>query len=308
MKNEDFENFSFASLKDVPSEERRKFLREVLENGGLRTVIFDASEGKHINVNEMVEVAGMDKVLDILESMIDKMGDSVQSKTLKAGREDIEAALKAVTEGNATEEQKFLVHAVTESMKESPSGKFHELINDVFLKTIEVIQEQDIYEPTISDIIGTASIVSLVSMSNDENSRLSMFNNAKVVMDVVDPVAEKILETFLGTLTDSIDESILIGALLIAAAKVAGKSNLKMIDAKIVRDALGIESHGTLDFDEPENEDEPKNGSNKETKTAKPKKKSVNKKNDAKITQPNIVKPKKSNLIASGWTILHPSI
>lgn len=295
MKNEDFENFSFASLKGVPSEERRKFLREVLENGGLRTVIFDASEGKHINVNEMVEVAGMDKVLDILEDMIDKMGDSVATKTVKAGREDIEAALRAVAEGNATEEQEFLVHAVTESMKESSSGKFHELINDVFLKTIEVVQEQDMYEPTISDIIGTASIITLVSMSNDENARLSMFNNAKVVMDVVDPVAEKILETFLGTLTDSIDESILIGALLIAAAKVAGKSNLKMIDAKIVRDALGIESHGTLDFDGPDKPDEPENGSNEETKTAKPRKKSANKKSDAKITQPNIVKPKKSN-------------
>ena len=295
MKNEDFENFSFASLKDVPSEERRKFLREVLENGGLRTVIFDASEGKHININEMVEVAGMDKVLDILEDMIDKMGDSVATKTVKAGREDIEAALRAVAEGNATEEQEFLVHAVTETMKESSSGKFHELINDVFLKTIEVVQEQDMYEPTISDIIGTASIITLVSMSNDENARLSMFNNAKVVMDVVDPVAEKILETFLGTLTDSIDESILIGALLIAASKVAGKSNLKMIDAKIVREALGIESHGTLDFDGPDEKDEPENGSNEETKTAKPRKKSANKKGDAKITQPNIVKPKKSN-------------
>lgn len=295
MKNEDFENFSFASLKGIPSEERRKFLREVLENGGLRTVIFDASEGKHININEMVEVAGMDKVLDVLEDMIDKMGDSVESKTIKAGREDIEAALRAVAEGNATKEQELLVHAVTESVKESSSGKFHELINDVFLKTIEVVQEQDMYEPTISDIIGTISIITLVSMSNDENTRLSMFNNAKVVMDVVDPVAEKILETFLGTLTDSIDESILIGALLIAAAKVAGKSNLKMIDAKIVRDALGIESHGTLDFDGPDEKDEPENGSNEETKAAKPKKKSANKKGDAKITQPNIVKPKKSN-------------
>ena len=295
MKNEDFENFSFASLKDVPSEERRKLLREVLENGGLRTAIFDASEGKHIDVNEMVKVAGMDKVLDILENMIDKMGDSVETKTVKATREDIEAALRAVAEGNATEEQKFLAHTVTESMKESSSGKFHELIDDVFLKTIEVVQEQNVYEPTISDIIGTASIISLVSMSNEKNARLSIFDNAKAVMDVVDQVAEKILETFLGTLTDSIDESILIGALLVAAAKVAGKSNLKMIDAKIVRDVLGIESHSTFDFDGPDKPDEPKNGSNEEAKTAKSGKKSTNKKSDAKITQPNIVKPKKSN-------------
>lgn len=278
-----YEEFSFHALKELPIEERTEKLREALESDSLRTVLFDASENKSIDLKELVDTVGMEKVIDMLNEVIDHL-DSAQ--TIKATHSDIKKALEAFENGTATPEQMLLIKAFTEHMNGDTSMAFTHCLIDVILDFVSTVQNDDEnpYQPTIKDLITTTSLVSLISMANDSNTRLSVFGTAKNVMDVVTPVADKILEVFTDSLTDNIDSDVLVSALIIAAAKVAGE-DMKIISADKIRGILKKEDDdidevfGDEEHVEEEIKPQKANGSNK-------------KKPSRNITQPNIVKPK----------------
>lgn len=278
-----YEEFSFHALKELPIEERTEKLREALESDSLRTVLFDASENKSIDLKELVDTVGMEKVIDMLNEVIDHL-DSAQ--TIKATQSDIKKALEAFENGTATPEQMLLIKAFTEHMNGDTSMAFTHCLIDVILDFVSTVQNDDKnpYQPTIKDLITTTSLVSLISMANDSNTRLSVFGTAKNVMDVVTPVADKILEVFTDSLTDNIDSDVLVSALIIAAAKVVGE-DMKIISADKIRGILKKEDDdidevfGDGEHVEEEIKPQKANGSN-------------NKKPSRNITQPNIVKPR----------------
>lgn len=238
---------SFQQLKNMNTEERKAFIRHIIEerDSNTKAVLFDVQHQRTISIFEMADEMGIDKTVDFINNLIDSSKCHAQTMT----GDELYEAIGRMRSGNATEEEENLVHAFMDSMLDTDAHKFYENLIEIVIDLVNFAQQKVGYEPTLGDIYNAISAFSIVNMTLDKNCGLHKYfhKGPEVVSEIGIQVGEDIYNSWKATLTEEPDLSIVLAGLLFLTSKIARQAGYKIVSAKDIAELLDYKLEPTDD-------------------------------------------------------------
>lgn len=232
---------SFDQIKSMPADERKAFIRQVIEERDSKTqaVLFDASRGRTISIFEMADEMGIDECVDFIDNLIENSECHAQTMT----GEEMHQAIARMRAGIASPEEENLVRAVLNSMMDTNSHKFHEHLTEIIIDLVNFVQNDVGYQPTMSDMYGAISVLSIINMVLDSSCALHkhLHGGPEVVSEIGIQVGEDIYNAWKATLTEEPDPSVTLAGLLFLTLRVAKEAGYKFMPASDIAERIGYE-------------------------------------------------------------------
>ena len=235
----DLMNFmSSDEFKQMSHDEKREAIRnlihEINEDSSARAVLFNPEEQKSYSLNELIDVIGEEKVIDLLIRAMEQGDMTPRSFT----KEELKEALKRKSNGTATSEDEQMISLFNHVTEESEQIQLNKNLTAIIVEFIDFAQNARHFNPTFGDFLTTFNIIATITGMYTNGTSLSKYQQAGpiTVHHISKEIADDILKTWIDTCSEVPDDYMMLCALLEATQVYANK--IKMCDGKIYKEIL----------------------------------------------------------------------
>lgn len=230
MSSDEFEQMSH----DEKREAIRNLIHEINEDSSARAVLFNPEEQKTYSLNELIDVIGEEKVIDLLIRAMEQ-GDMTPCSFTE---EELKEALKRKANGTATPEDEQMINLFNHVTEESEQVQLNKNLTAIVVKLIDFAQHARHFNPTFGDFLATFNIIATITGMFTDGTSLSKYQQTgpTTVHHVSKEIADDILKTWTDTCSEVPDDYMMLCALLEATQVYANK--IKMCDGEVYKEIL----------------------------------------------------------------------
>lgn len=272
------ENFNSEEYRNLSEEEKREFVREVIQSGeaaGVHAAFLNPATGTTVTINDIVEQLGQEATEDMLLEAFEQFQGDVKTLDMDGVRE---LAMKA-ERGECSETELKMLDYVMHNISKQDSFQFSSNFNNMMWDLINFSQTEVEYNPKFEDILASIVTSGLTSFTLMNDSELSKYqgNAFDTLVEMMHQVSQDIYDTWTDSCTSLPPKELIIMSLINLAGKLSCEEGYEFAPASMIAQIMDIEfiSDNHCDCEECSGEcschaDENTNGSNEEPKICKP--------------------------------------
>lgn len=256
----DIKNVTTEDISAMSTEEKREFVRALInsEAAEVTAAVFDASTNRTLKLTDLVEAIGEEAAIDAIVSAF----ENGKSKAIGISGDEIQELAAKAAKGECTEEELKLLSFIEDQIGVSDQITFQQHYFADVLDLIHFAQNEVEYPVGLNDVLAPAVILSMVNFMKSKESSLHQYDgDPGTLATMMDQVGKDILNTWKATCTTVPSTDLIICSLLQLAVNLANDLDIKLVNAEILGEELGMKIQ-PIETEDDEEADENDNGSN----------------------------------------------
>lgn len=257
------------ALSDMSPEQQREFVRKLIhtEDSRCKAVFLNPETHERIDVKELIGKMSEEEAIDVILQAI--LSEDTRTMTLTMG--DIKNLRDKFVRGECTDDELEALKMVSDTFMMSNPVKMQQHLTEVIIEMIHFAQTDIQYMPRLADILSAVTVISLINSVKSENGCMSKYDGSLPadVSEIAHQVGEDILDTWQKTCIHPLDKELIALGLLHMALKLMSEENIKMVEAGVIAEQLGIDLE-TFDNQKTKIKNGLENGSNEKPHIVRP--------------------------------------